>query len=232
MIDPRKLSTIRKRVMKSRLEPLGFELVKSQWVSSRNAQLLFVSFEPEKYGNGFDVQVGLHLDYLPPFAFQAWPGAAVPSGMRREVCAFQRLVRTRQGQQYYEYGETEAEAEEMLSDIADRIVMVFDTIGKTVGDGKPLLESIRPDLLANDLQTFKTIFSANSVAEQAIISDSMRIRQLFPDWFPHITPMAILMAYIARHFSEDALAKQYLDVAKASGLEKKHLPYWETLSHA
>ncbi len=216
--------------MKSRFGPLGFELVKSEYVRKRDAQLMFVTFSAEKYGHGFDVNVALHFDYLPPFTFQSWPGAPIPTDMGSELCAFQRLIRGAKGNQYYEYGKTEADAEKMVSKIADRIELALDAIGETVGDGRPLLNVITPDVLVRDFQTFTEMFSAESIEEQDRISDSMQIRQLFPDWNPHVVPTAILMAYIARHFSQDALAARYVDVAHASRPEHHHLSYLDALT--
>ena len=117
MIDSKKLARIRRRVVGGYLHGLGIEPSKREYLAKVGPQLRYVSFG-RGYSKNFDVSIALHFDFLPPFALAVWPGAPVPAEMCSELCAFQRLVRSHSGSQYYEYGETEAAAAEMLGDIA------------------------------------------------------------------------------------------------------------------
>ena len=110
MIDSRQLARIRRRVLGGHLHGLGYEPSKKEYRAKVGLQLRYVSFDVAKYGKAFDVSIALHFDFLPPFDFPVWPGARVPAEMCGQLCAFQRLVRSHSGSQYYECGETEAAA--------------------------------------------------------------------------------------------------------------------------
>lgn len=159
MIDSRKLARIRRRVVGGYLHGLGYEPSTREYLAKVGPQLRYVSFG-RGYSKNFDVSIALHFDFLPPFAFAVWPGAPVPAEMCSELCAFQRLVRSRSGSQYYEYGETEAAAAEMLGDIAVRVAAGLDEIGSTCGDGRRLIELISPKRLADDLDVFRSLLLA------------------------------------------------------------------------
>ena len=92
------------------LHGLGYEPSKKEYRAKVGLQLRYVSFDVAKYGKAFDVSIALHFDFLPPFDFPVWPGARIPAEMCGQLCAFQRLVRSHSGSQYYECGETEAAA--------------------------------------------------------------------------------------------------------------------------
>jgi hypothetical protein len=149
--------------------------------------------------------------------------------MCSELCAFQRLVRNN-GSQYYEYGEAkEEEAAEMLRDIAERVARGLDEIGGVCGDGQRLLELISPRVLADDLAIFKRLLKAGSIEEQSRLSDSMQIRQLMPEWYPHIADTGILLGYLASRYGRLDLIPAYVAVAKGGRLEHGHLAYIEEL---
>src|SRR5262245_46289717 len=188
MIDARQPARIRRRVVGGYLRELGYELSNKEYVAKVGPHLRYISFCQANYRLGFDVSIALRFDFLPSFSFAVWPGAPVPIEMCSALCAFQRLVRTRDGRQYYEYGKTEAAAEEMLHDIAVRAAAGLDEIGSICGDGRNLLGLISPQILRDDLHVFKDLLDAGTIEEQARLSKCMRIRQLLPEWYPHVTP--------------------------------------------
>jgi hypothetical protein len=178
MINARQLARLRRRVIRGYLHGLGYELSNKEYPAHVGPQLRYVSFGRAKYGHSFDVSITLHFDFLSPFTFGYWLGTLVPNEMCADLCAFNRLVRSRSGRQYYEYGETEAEAEEMLHDIAVRAAAGLDEIGSTCGDGQNLLDLVSPQLLWDDLQVFRDLLDADAIEEQARLSKCMRTRQL------------------------------------------------------
>jgi hypothetical protein len=149
--------------------------------------------------------------------------------MSSQLCAFQRLVRSHGGRQYYEYGETEAAAAQMLGDIAVRAAKGLDEIGAVCGDGQRLVELISPQVLAADLSVFKRLLAAPTIQEQDRLSASMRIRQLLPKWHPHVTPTAILLGYLAREYGRSDLIHAYLAVAPENWVKAREAPYFEDL---
>ena len=232
MIDARKLARIRHRVAGDYLSGLGYELSNKDYFAKIGPQLRYVSFGRGNYRLGFDVSVALHFDFLPPFDFAVWPGARVPAEMCSERCAFSRLVRNHKGGQYYKYGETEAEAAEVLRDIAQRAATGLHEIGATCGDGQGLLAVVSPRVLADDLDVFRRLLRAPTIEEQSRLSDGMRIRQLLPEWYPHIAPTAILLGYLARQYRRNDLVPAYVAVARDAGLKREHMPYVEDLHGA
>lgn len=228
MIDSRKLARIRSRVVGGYLSKLGYAASGKEYLAKVGPQLRYVSFSAAKYGKAFDVSIALHFDFLPPFKF-VWPGARIPGEMCSQLCAFQRLVRSHDGRQYYEYGETEAAAAEMLRDIAVRAATGLDEIGAVCGDGRRLLELISPQVLAVDLTVFKRLLKAPTIEQQDRLSASMRIRQLLPEWDPHITPTAILLGYLAHHYTRSDLIPEYLAVATEHRIKADEAPYFEDL---
>lgn len=229
MIDSKKLARIRNRVVGGYLSKLGYAASGKEYLAKVGPQLRYVSFSAAKYGKAFDVSIALHFDFLPPFKFAVWPGARIPGEMCSELCAFQRLVRSHDGRQYYEYGETEAAASEMLRDIAVRAATGLDEIGAVCGDGRRLLELISPQVLAVDLTVFKRLLEAPTIEEQTRLSARMRIRQLLPEWYPHITPTAILLCYLAHHHARSDLIPGYLAVAPEDSIKADEAPYFEDL---
>jgi hypothetical protein len=57
----------------------------------------------------------------------------------------------------------------------------------------------------------------------------MRIRQLLPEWHPHITPTAILLSYLARHYGRSDLITAYLAVPPKDWIKAREAPYIEDL---
>jgi hypothetical protein len=229
MIDARKLARIRRRVAGGYLHGLGYEPSNKEYLANFGPQLRYVSFGRGDYRLGFDVSIALHFDFLPPFDFAVWRGAPVPAEMCSERCAFNRLVRNHNGGQYYKYGATEAEAAELLGDIAQRAAAGLDEIGSTCGDGQRLLELVSPQELADDLDVFRSPLRAPTIEEQSRLSDSMQIRRLLPEWYPHVADTAILLGYLARHYGRHDLIPAYVEVAQEAGLEQKHVPYVKDL---
>lgn len=230
MIDSRKLARIRSRVVGGYLSELGYAASGKEYLAKVSPQLRYLSFSPAKYGKAFDVSIALHFDFLPPFEFAVWPGAPIPGEMCSQLCAFQRLVRRHDGRQYYEYGETEAAAAEMLHDIAVRAAAGLDEIGAVCGDGQRLLDLISPQALADDLDAFRRLRNAPTLREQDRLSASMRIRQLFPEWYPHIVPTAILLGHLAYHYGgRNGLILQYLAIIPDDLIEASEMPYIEDL---
>jgi hypothetical protein len=133
------------------------------------------------------------------------------------------------GRQYYEYAETEAAAADMLRDIAVRAATGLDEIGRFCGDGQRLLELISPQALAADLAVFKRLRRAPTIEGQARLSDSMRIRQLLPEWRPHVISTAILLGYLARHYGRCDLIPAYLAVAPTDWIEARQASYFDDL---
>src|SRR5215470_1008709 len=122
MIDSRKLARIRSRVVGGYLSKLGYSTSGKEYLAKVGPQLRYVSFSAAKYGKAFDVSIALHFDFLPSFKFtircRMLPlSFSFPGEMCSQFCAFERLVRSHDGRQYYEYGETEAAASEILRDI-------------------------------------------------------------------------------------------------------------------
>ena len=229
MIDSRKLTRIRSRVVGGYLSKLGYAVSGKEYLAKVGPQLRYVSFSPAKYGKAFDVSIALHFEFLPPFKFAVWPGAPIPGEMCSQLCGFQRLVRSHDGRQYYEYAETEAAAAETLHDIAVRAATGLDEIGAVCGDGQRLLEHISPQVLAADLDVFKRLLQASTIDEQDRLSASMRIRQLLPEWYLHVTPTAILLGYLAHHYGRSDLIPAYLAVTPEDGVKAREAPYFEDL---
>lgn len=88
----------------------------------------------------------------------------------------------------------------MLRDIAVRAAAGLDEIGSICGDGQKLLDLVSPHVLRDELHVFRDLLHARAIAEQARLSDSLRIRELLPEWYPHVAPTAILLGYLARHY--------------------------------
>jgi hypothetical protein len=229
MIEARKLARIRTRVVGGYLRDLGYEPSNKEYLAKVGSQLRYVAFGAAKYGKAFQVTIALHFNFLPPFDFAVWPGAPVPAAMCSDLCAFNRVVRSPAGNQFYQYGETEAETAEMLLDIATRAAAGLDEIGAIGGDRQGLLDLVTPRVLADDLEVFRSVLRASTTEEQQRRSESMRIRQILPQWYPHVAPTAILLGYLARHYGREALIPAYVAVARDARLEPKHMPYVEEL---
>lgn len=227
MINTTQFARIRRRIVGSCLSKLGYAALGKEYSAKFGPQLRYVTFSTA-FGKWFEVSIALHFEFLPPFDFAVWPGARVPSKMCSELCAFQRHVRN-DGKQYYHFPETEIAAADLLKDVAIQAAMKLDEVGATCGDGQRLLELISPQVLATDLAVFRQLRKAQTIEEQRRLSDSMRIRQLLPEWCPHIVPTAILMGYLASHFGHTDLIPAYISVAPNDLIEPKQAPYLEDL---
>lgn len=231
MIDARKLARIRRRIVGKYLRALGYELSGKEYQAKIGNQLHYILYTQSNPRLGFDVTIALHFDFLPPFRFFLPPYRFASSiEMCSELCAFQRLVRNSDGGQYHEYGETEAVASETLLGTARRAAAGLAEIGARCGDGQRLLELIPPEMLADDLATFRRLLEAPSFDEQNSLSREMRIRQIFPEWFPLVAPTAILLGYLAKHFGPLGRVADYVAIAKSAGLNDLHAPYLEELN--
>jgi hypothetical protein len=233
MIDGKQFASVRKRVLREQLVERGFTQVNSEYVENGNGQLRFVRLAAQKHGHGFDVQISLHLDFLPSFSFMVWPGAPIPKAMCSELSAFNCLIRSPTGAQYYEYGASVEDAERILVEVVGRALERLGQFGELVGDGVPLIKLITPEVLTTDLQLFAELRNARTIEEQNEFSGRMAIRQLIPDWTPHVAPTAIILAFIARHYGFTGLTRQYVDVAKLSDqkffMTSRHKPYIEEI---
>ena len=238
MLDSRKLSRIRRRVVGNYLSEKGYAVSGKEYFAKVGHQFRYVRFCAATYlthpagvpVKAFDVLIALHFDFLPPFEFAVWPGAPIPSEMCSELCALQRLVRNNAGGQYYEYPKTEAAAAAMLHDIAVRAAAGLDEVGAICGDGQRLIELIPPEVLWVDLAIFERLLQAGTIEEQNRLSASMRIRQLVPEeWCLHVTPTLILLGYLARYYRRADLIPAYLKIAPMDRVKAKEAPYIEDL---
>jgi hypothetical protein len=94
-----------------------------------------------------------------------------------------------------------------------RLLKIFGDLEQRWGDGAPLIRAIPPARLERDAVTFDAGLRASSIAEQNAAFERMLIRQLFPDWHPHVFPVAILLAFLCA--GRNARGEAYIQVARA-----------------
>lgn len=230
MINTAQFARVRRRVVGGCLSKLGYTASGKEYTANFGLHLRYVTFSTA-FGKWFDVSIALHFEFLPPFKFAVWYGARIPSEMCGQLSSFQRLVRN-DGKQYYDFPETETAAADLLQDVAIRAAKGLDEIAAICGDGQRLLELISPQVLAADLAVFRQLRQAPTMEEQHRLSSSMRIRQLFPEWHPHIVPTAILLGYLARHYGHRDLIPAYIAVAPTDLIEAREAPYLDDLQRS
>jgi hypothetical protein len=71
---------------------------------------------------------------------------------------------------------------------------------------------------------FKRLCEAPTIEQQDRLSASMVIRQLLPEWYPHIIPTAILLGYLAHHYGRSELIPPYLAVTSGEWIETHEAP--------
>jgi hypothetical protein len=222
MIHSRHFAAARKRVLKATMGPHGFRAEGSELVCRIGPTIQYVAFGAVKFGHGFDVRLAVHWDYLPPFAFRNWPGAPMPKQMCHWLAAFQSLLRREDGSQHYEYGESVAEAEAIVEAIARRAKARLDDFSRRAGDGRPLLELLAPDVLADDLSKFDTIDW--SVTRRAMkIVEGLEVSRRLPEWWHLIPSTAAVMAHIAKHFGRNDLVTAYVAISRTRSNDDRHL---------
>lgn len=162
-----------------------------------------IAFEAWKYGGSFSVDIGMHFAEVPPLpSITGGPGGA-------SECWLLRRLR-RAGEQFFGYGNSQQEAEELVRDLADEALAEFATFAKRWGDGLVLLDVLTPEVLNEDQQLFRRALVAPSRGELEQLREQMTICRLFPGWLPFVGPTAVMLAFLALACGRKALVREYL----------------------
>jgi hypothetical protein len=168
------------------------------------------------------VDIGIHFERLPSFeAFGHVPKRVHPEP---NTCCFERRWRDGTQQQLFPYGDTNEEAERFLSGVIADCLKNLDDFNTTWGDGTVLLEKLPPQTLASDAILFKRLLDCPDNDERDRLSSSMQIRIQFPGWFPHVSPMCVMLAYFAKEAGDLPRVSEYLSITTAPGQGHIMLP--------
>jgi hypothetical protein len=131
-----------------------------------------------------------------------------------DTCALQRRWRDAEtGTQFYSYGETPEDAERTVREIARVCLAAFDELEERWGEGRALLTELPPERIAPDADVFAELLRAETVEKQHEHSDRMYLRQLFPEWYPHLLPVCLLLAHLSRAYGQPTSIPRYLELA-------------------
>jgi hypothetical protein len=214
MMDASAFRRIRRRVMK-RVAPDFCERKAVYIRETAKGQLHCIEFAPGRFGNEFSVDMGVHFSGLPSFeAFGHKPKAQHPEP---DTCCLQRRWRDSANQQLLPYGDSNDDAERLITTIVVDCLRLLDTFNSTWGNGEALLDQLPPSTLVADAAIFKRLLDCADLQERERLSGSMTIRSLLPGWFPHVSPMSIMLAYFAKEFRESDGVCDYLAITAAPG---------------
>jgi hypothetical protein len=221
MLDAAEFRSVRRRTMK-RVLP---DFVESKGVYARRSQGQdhIVELAAKKYGGGFTVDLGVHLDLLPPFPSSS--GARI--GTQVDACWLRQRLRHGEDDQFWSYGASPEEAETIVAAIAERAISAFEQ-AKKWSDPTTLLAALPPQAMRIDAEIFARLYDAESVEEQQRLSQTMAIRQLFPGWSPLVGSAAVALGYIAKATGQSPdVVHEYVQVFR--GDRGYWGPSWEAL---
>lgn len=221
MINAAAFRRIRRRVMKS-VAPHFSERKAFYTRETPERQLHCIEFASGKWGNAFSVDIGVHFSQLP--SFEAFGNTHNPEHPQPETCCLKRRWRNSASEQLFPYGNSDGDAEQLLTAIVVDCLSVFDEFNSTWGDGEALLDQLTPETLAADAAIFKQLLDCPDLAERDRLSDSMTIRRVLTGWLPHVSPMCIMLAYFAKAFRDSDGVSDYLSITNAPGQGHIMLP--------
>jgi len=202
-----------RRVMKN-LAP-EFSERKGIYTRETEAQLHCIQFAPGKWGKEFSADIGIHFARLP--SFEAFGHAWKPQHPEPDTCCFKRRWRDSANEQLFPYGDTNDDAEKFLSAIVTDCLTTFDQSSTSWGNGHPLLEKLPPETLESDAAIFKRLMDCPDVDEKQRLSNTMVIRKMFPGWYPHVSPMCIMLAHFAKEAGDLQRVSDYISITSAPG---------------
>jgi hypothetical protein len=229
MIDAAAFRRIRRRVMKN-VAPEFSERKSFYTRQTKDSQLHCIEFASGKWGNEFSVDIGIHFEHLP--SFEAFGDTPNPEHPEPDTCCFKRRWRNSAKEQLFPYGDSNDDAERLITTIVDECLNTFDEFNAAWGNGESLLEKLPPDTLASDAAIFKQLMDCPDLEERDRISDTMAIRTLFPGWLPHVSPMCVMLAYFASEFRDSQGVSDYIAITSAPGQGHIMLPRAQSLVEA
>lgn len=229
MIDAPKFRRIRRRMMKD-IAPDFSESKNVYTRQTENSQLHCIEFATGKWGNEFCVDIGIHFTYLP--SFEVFSPLKKPQHPQPETCCLKRRWRNGNNEQLFPYGNSDDDAEQLITQIVTDCIHTFDEFDSAWGNGEALLDQLPAKTLAVDAKTFKRMLDCPDLEQRGRISDSMKIRSMFPGWFPHVSPMCMMLAFIAREFRDSRGVTDYIAITSAPGQGHIMLPRAKVLVDA
>lgn len=189
--------------MKVLVVPRGFEASRRLY-TRRGEQVHVIAFGASRFGGGFAVDIGMHFAEVPPLS----PLNGALGGV--SGCWLQRRLRAHDLSQFFGYGNSHQEAEELVRRLADEALADFATLAKRWGDGTVLLDVLTPEVLDADQQLFRRVLSARSIEEIPRLRQQMTLSRLFPGWLPFVGPTAVMLAFLAHACGRKELVRDYL----------------------
>jgi hypothetical protein len=221
MIDSRAFRRTRRRVV-AELAPQFEEQGNCYSLISPNLQIHCVEFGSARREKKFCVDFGWHFAFAPSFeAF--WPAERLvhPSPC---TCCLNRRWRDSAGNQFLPYGQSEADAENLVRTIITEVLEEFHRLDQQCGDGASLLPVLTPEALLQDVEVSLEIMACSDFSQRDEISNRMHTRKLFPGWFPQIAPMSLLLACVSWHAGCADLVPTYIRVAQHESQARSLLP--------
>jgi hypothetical protein len=190
-------------------------------------QLHCIEFASGKWGNEFSVDIGIHFSVLP--SFEAFSHKPKPEHPEPDTCCLKRRWRNSANEQFFTYGDSNDDADQLITTIVTDCLIIFDKFNSAWASGESLLNQLPPDALASDAVIFKQLLDCSDLQQRERLSDSMTIRRWFPGWLPHVSPMCIMLAFLAKEFRQSQGVPDYISITSAPGQGHILLPRAQSL---
>jgi hypothetical protein len=204
--------SVRKRVMRE--HALGQQSRETHGCYTTVApigQIHCIQFASHKGGGALAVDLGVHFAWAPRFKSHYSP--AQPDTVLSDECCFRKRVSLPDGDDFVPYGDSPEEAADITRWAADLALGVFSQFEEDWGDGSRLLEELPPARMRRDVRRFEKLVKL-PFAEQDRVHKTMYLSRLFPDWYTFVLPLCWLLGYLAIHFEQPDLVREYLEIAR------------------
>ena len=221
MIEATTFRRIRRRVMKS----VASEFSERRSIYARRtdeSQLHCIEFASGKWGNEFSVDIGIHFVQLP--SFEAFGHTPNPEHPEPDTCALKCRWRNKANEQFFPYGDSDDDAEQLVTTIVSDCLKTLDEFNSAWGSGERLLDQLTPQTLFADAMIFNQLIDCPDFNERDRLSNSMAIRRLLPVWLPHVAPMCLMLAFLAKEFRRSQGVSDYIAIASSPGQGHIMLP--------
>lgn len=195
-MDQVSFKKLREKLLSEFLVSRGYKLNKGVYqIQKEKNQLWFIASTNPGVPGHYSFDIGIHLDFVPPFRFTQWPGSQPAEKLCIEGCFLNDRVHTSNGNHVFNFEDGEEETTILLSEVISWAKELLQKASNIIGDGRPLLEIFTPDVIRNDLDN---------------LPYQTKAWEVFEGLHPNTAALALLLCYISKYYDKDMLFKEYL----------------------